>query len=61
MGTDQKISAVPVWSLSNQLPRRQAACCPSHRPSAIEISAAVPVSSRVGPTLSAISEETDWL
>lgn len=55
VGTDQKISAMPVCTRSYVVLRFHAACWPSHRPSTSESSAALPVSSTVGPTRSPMS------
>jgi len=58
VGTDQKISEVEEASLSNSEFRLQAESWPSHSPMPIAMTAAVPVSSRVGPRYSTMSEDT---
>ena len=54
-----KAHEVPEAIRSNRLPCRQPLRMPSHRPSAIDRTAAVPMRSRVGPSRSATSDETD--
>src|SRR5882757_5296025 len=60
VGTDHSVNEMPDDSRSKTLPCRHPLRMPSHNPSTTEMIVDDPISSTVGQSRSAISDETDW-
>src|SRR5882757_437667 len=60
VGTDHRVNEIPDDSRSNTLPCRHLLRRPSHNPSTTAMIVDDPISSTVGQSRAAISDETDW-